>query len=134
MVGNYNEAEDLMQEIWIKAWKGEFIPRAEKSAWLFRIARNHVIDYIRTKKRSPGNFQELTIGIPSQYLNPEQELISKEGMAIIKQAIDNLNPELRKIINLRIEGMTYKEISKQLNVPIGTIDSYIYRIRKKLKT
>lgn len=133
MVNNLQDAEDLMQVTFMKAYEGKFTPDYKFSTWLFKIGRNTTLDFIKHKNHIPCNFRELDYRMKSNYLTPEQELINKDQISKIKKAIEQLKSPYREIINLRSEGYQYDEIAKMMNVPMGTIQSYLYRARKKLK-
>jgi len=142
MINNPDDVEDLAQETFIKAFKA--LPRFQFSytfsAWIYRIASNNTIDFLRKKR-----FQMVSIDQPfgeddSQYidikdeaLTPEIELISSERKQILEKAISNLPENYRKIVQLRHqEELEYSEISARLDIPLGTVKAHLFRARKLL--
>jgi RNA polymerase sigma factor (sigma-70 family) len=135
IVRNPLDAEDCMMISFEKAFRGVkfFVPNFKFSTWLYEIARNTAFDFLRTKVRKPFN-EELNIKIKSEYLNPEQELIINEQVEIIERGIQELSePNFREIMKMYHGGYKTKEISKELNIPIGTVLPYILRAKKQLK-
>ncbi len=149
LVGNKTEAEDLVQEIFIKIYKyldrfnGEFA----FATWIIKIATNHSIDYLRKSKlkttsldlSSEQNEENRSYKqFASEELPPDKTLILKERQLIINKAIDELPEKYRIIIILRHnEERNYEEIADMLNIPIGTVKARLFRAReilnKKLK-
>jgi len=144
MVGNRDEAEDLVQETFIKAFRAlsSFDDRYAFSTWLYKIAVNHCIDALRRRKLStesldatiPTSNGELTREIPHPSQSPEGSLISKEQTQLILEAIESLPPIYREIIKLRHQKeKSYEEIGKILGIPLGTVKARIFRARELLK-
>jgi RNA polymerase sigma-70 factor (ECF subfamily) len=145
MVRDREEARDLTQEAFIKAYRNLDRFRLESSfyTWLYRIAMNLAIDYLRKhKKRRASEFDE---GIASKGLdgeihhghvanNPGKELERKQLSGRILDALDKLSPEHKRIILLReVEGLSYKEIADTLECAEGTVMSRLFYARKKLQ-
>lgn len=144
MIGNREEAEDLVQEIFIKAFSAlpTFNEQYAFSTWLYKIAVNHCIDTLRKKKLptlpldKPISFKdkELRREYPDLSPSPEGKLISKERTEIIQKAIHSLPEKYRSVILLRhTEEKSYEEISTILNIPIGTVKARLFRARELLK-
>lgn len=155
MTKNRQDAEDLVQETYLKAVRNLHRYREDASckAWLFRIMTNSYIDRYRKKKRSPdeiefdetgatGIYGRITDEYPAGeeaggYLHSPDELetfLSKFVPDEIKQAIDGLSDIFREIIVLRdIEGFSYQECADILDIPIGTVMSRLYRARRLLQ-
>ncbi|MFQ6070074.1 MAG: sigma-70 family RNA polymerase sigma factor [Candidatus Aminicenantales bacterium] len=130
-------ADDLAQEIFIKAYFGlsKFRHKSEFSTWLYRIAVNHIKDYLRKKERQKEvslNSVREPISVPEdKYLSEEKE--KEQKIAQLYRLINELPEKLKIVLNLRdIQGLSYREISKILRVSIGTVDSRLFRARKML--
>ena len=135
-VTNKEEAEDLTQQVFMKAW--EALPKFESerspfAGWLFRIARNTVIDFYRTKK---SNFSlDEGIGI-NDYLedSPEDIFFKNQERAQVMKSLDYLTEEQKEVVVLRfVEGFYYKEISHITNKNQASLRIMQHRAVKKLK-
>jgi RNA polymerase sigma-70 factor (ECF subfamily) len=148
MVRDRERAEDLAQETFIRVFNHleRYDPKYKFSSWIFKIASNLAIDQLRKKEpetvslegsRHAANAeqQEATrIQIESRDETPEQSLEAKELGAGIEQAVGKLRPEYRTAIILRhVEGRPYEEISQIMDVPLGTVKTYIRRARLELR-
>ncbi|MCP4723646.1 MAG: sigma-70 family RNA polymerase sigma factor [bacterium] len=144
MVKNREEAEDLVQETFIKAFSAlaTFNAQYAFSTWLFKIASNNCIDYLRKKRLQTMSIDKpteakdgpITRELPDPIVNPEAELIDTERKSIIEVAIDSLPAKYRIAILMRHkEEKSYEEIAEALNVPLGTVKARIFRAREKLK-
>jgi len=141
IVRNSDDAMDLTQEVFIKAWKSlpGLNPRQGFSSWLRRVAVNSSIDLLRRRKRwnetgldDPGMEAVAALTVP-QAPAPEQ-LSHAELGARIQSAIDQLTPDHRTVILLKeVEGMTYEEIAQAMESSIGTVMSRLFYARKKLQ-
>ncbi len=141
MSGNLHDAEDLTQEVFIKVYKSlrKFKGKSQFSTWIYRIAHNTCVDRHRKKRPTDDNMifldneKEYRTLISDSYI-PEEELLSKEKQDIIQKCIDSLKPEYRSVIILRdIQNYSYKEIATILDIPLGTVKSYISRGRSALR-
>ena len=135
-----NIADDLAQEIFIKSYFAlpRFAYKSEFGTWLYRIAINHIKDYLRKKTRtreiSLDQVKEPSIMPEDEILSAEKELDEEQKRVILHKLIDTLPEKSRLIISLRdIQGLSYKEISGVLNISMGTADSRLFRARKKLR-
>jgi len=144
MVHNDTDSEDLTIEVFSKAFFNldMYAETHSFSTWLFKIASNHAIDFLRKKKKEqrkvnidePLNeetnwFFELEADEP----NPERQLIIKQHEQEIKKLIDILPEDIRIVINLRVfKELSYKEIAEKINHPIGTVKARLYRGRNLL--
>ena len=143
-VGDKELAKDLTIEALGKAFKKlhMYTPNYTFSTWLFTVARNNCIDYLRKNKIKTTSFDQFTIDndgkknkidIQSDELNPEGILIRKQKIAILRQVVDKLKPKYRELVKLRyFKEMSYEEISTLLQVPIGTVKAQLYRSREQL--
>lgn len=139
---NHEEARDLVQEIFIKAFNSltTFKLEAKFSTWLYRIAVNSCIDWSRKKKNKTNiltlNFEEGNIldTIPDEGDNPEEALLREENKEAVRAAVDNL-PEIYKtaLILYYFEELQVQEISSILDCPKKTVETRLYRARSMLK-
>jgi RNA polymerase sigma-70 factor (ECF subfamily) len=148
MTHNASDAEDLVQETYLKAYKGfaGFEQGTNLRAWMFRILTNTYINSYRSKKRRPDE-TELD-GVEDFYLyrrmggleaarasrSAEDELMDYFTDADVQAAIDDLPESYRLAVLLSdVEGLSYKEIAEDLDIPIGTVMSRLHRGRKALQ-
>lgn len=145
MVKNREEAEDLTQETFIKAFNSLATFNADYafSTWLYKIAVNNCIDHFRKKRLKTYPIDnpitvkdgEIQREFPDQHAKePEKSLISKEQSTLIDRAIQELPPKYQQVITLRHTlDHSYEEISAELKIPIGTVKVRIFRAREMLK-
>ncbi|MDP9349834.1 MAG: sigma-70 family RNA polymerase sigma factor [Gemmatimonadota bacterium] len=148
MVRDREQAEDLAQETFVKVFNNieRFDPKYKFSSWIFKIATNLAIDAIRKKEpvtvsldgsrhaTTDEAIEATRIQVASEDENPEELLESKELGTEIERAIGRLRPEYRTAIVLRhVEGRAYEEIAEIMDVPLGTVKTYIHRARGELK-
>jgi len=145
MVNNLEDAEDLTIEAFSKAFKNlsKYNQSNAFSTWLYRIAVNHTIDFIRKrrletvsiddKKFSENDNITFADDLVSDTLDPELMLISSQKAQAIENIIDKLTPNYQALINYRFkENLPYKEIAKKLGVELGTVKGQLSRARKLL--
>jgi RNA polymerase sigma-70 factor, ECF subfamily len=137
-------AEDLTQETFIKMFRalGTYDPRLRFSSWLFRIAHNTAIDYLRQRRpalvapivdEADGERDRLASIADITAMSPERAASNRELAAALEVAIDRLRPEYRSAIVLRHqEGLEYEEIAHVLDLPLGTVKTYLHRARREL--
>ena len=144
MVRNKEETEDLVQEAFMKAFKAlpSFNEEYAFSTWLYKIAVNNCIDHMRKKKLQTYSINkpvqskdgELDREFPDTSMSPDKSILSEERAGIIETAIDELPENYKTAIILRhSEEKSYEEISKILNIPLGTVKARIFRAREMLK-
>jgi RNA polymerase sigma-70 factor (ECF subfamily) len=143
-VGDQELAKDLTIETLGKAFKKLhlYTPTYVFSTWLFTVARNHCIDYLRKHKLPTISIDKMmldedgkrnTFDLKSTDLNPEQKMEKKQRIAILRQIVDQLKPKYRDLVKLRyFKEMTYDEIATTLDVPIGTVKAQLHRSREQL--
>jgi len=141
LVKNEQDAEDLTLEVFAKIYYNidMFIPYSSFNRWLLRTASNYAIDFLRKKKmkdvsetvnKDDTNIIDL---MGSEELNPEENLIKQQQLESLQRIIDELPPKDKEIIKLRFFGdLSYKDIAKKLNVPIGTVKARLHRAKKLL--
>jgi RNA polymerase sigma factor (sigma-70 family) len=144
MVNNRDDADDLTIEAFGKAFKNinQYTPDYAFSTWLFKIATNNCIDFIRKKRKQTFSIDkaietdeggELTIDIRSELPDPAEDLMKKEKVVRMREVVEKLKPRYRKLVELRyFEELSYEEISDQLNLPLGTVKAQLFRAREFL--
>jgi RNA polymerase sigma-70 factor (ECF subfamily) len=144
MVRNVDDAEDLTIEAFAKAFKNlkKFNPEFTFSTWLFRIATNNCIDFIRKKKLDTmsisNTFKDdqgdsVDIDIKDGNLNPQEEAIKSEKVEIIQTIVTKLPPKYQVLVKLRyFEELSYEEIAAELGAPLGTVKAQLHRARELL--
>lgn len=145
MVLSKDDAEDLTIEAFGKAFRNihQYTPSYAFSTWLFKIASNNAIDFIRKKKLQnltsldrPYENQEgeeISQTVKSDVLNPEESVIKKQKFDHIKVVIEKLKPRYRELIQLRYyEELSYEEIGDRLSLPVGTVKAQLFRARDLL--
>ena len=142
MVRNVDDAEDLTMEAFAKAF--ENLHRYKKdytfSTWLFRIATNNAIDFMRKKKlatlsldtgHKDGEGESTSMNIKDNNLNPHEEVIKSQKIAFVREFVTKLPPKYQRLIKLRFfQERSYEEIASTLNIPLGTVKAQLYRARE----
>jgi RNA polymerase sigma-70 factor (ECF subfamily) len=148
MVRDRELAEDLAQEAFVRAFDNlrSYDPSYKFSSWLFKIAHNLTIDHLRKKAldtvsidgapdATTSEQQEATaVTLESREERPDERFEARALGEEIEAAIDVLRPDYRTAIVLRhVEGRAYDEIAEIMDVPLGTVKTYIHRARKELQ-
>jgi RNA polymerase sigma-70 factor (ECF subfamily) len=139
-IGDTNDAEDIAQEVFIKVYKSirGFKGESKFSTWISKITVNLCMDKLREKaKNKEEDIEEEVWNTFAQPVNFNPEVMAErhELQETIKKAIESLPEELRVAFVLReLEDFSYDEIGEMLNIPIGTVESRIYRARMKLRS
>lgn len=144
MIKNPDDADDLTIEAFGKAFKrlASFNPEYAFSTWLFRIASNNAIDFMRKRKKSAtlsldANFDDEessgSFDIKSGELNPEQELMKTQRIDQMRQFVSLLKPKYKVLVELRyLKEYSYEEIAEHLQLPLGTVKAQLFRARELL--
>lgn len=143
MVRKPGEVDDLVQECFIKAFSALHSYSSEYafSTWLYKIATNHTIDYLRKKKLATLSidkpFQtkdgEIEYELPDTSYRPDRHIVEDQQRELIQQAIDSLPPKYHKVIVMRHQqDRSYEEIALALDLPLGTVKAHIFRARALL--
>lgn len=147
MTNSPDDSEDLTIETFGKAFKRlhQYTPEFAFSTWLFKIATNNCIDYIRKKKKSvliydrvytgdeEADAEDPTEKVQTEDLNPEDKLIREQKILAMRVIVDKLKPRYRSLIELRFfQELSYEEISEQLKLPLGTVKAQLFRAREFL--
>jgi RNA polymerase sigma-70 factor (ECF subfamily) len=148
MVRDRETSEDLAQDAFIKVLNhiDKYSPEFKFSSWLFKIANNVAIDHLRRRRidtismdgsphaTTAADVEASSIELESDQENALEELEARELGSAIEQAIGKLRPEYRACIMLRhVEGRSYEEIAATLDLPLGTVKTYIHRARHELR-
>ena len=143
-VGDQELAKDLTIESLGKAFKKLhlYTPSYAFSTWLYSVARNHCIDYLRKNKLPTISIDKMmidedgkrnTFDLISKDLNPEMMMEKKQRIAILRQIVDQLKPKYRDLVKLRyFKELSYEEIAETLDVPLGTVKAQLHRSREQL--
>ena len=144
MVGDRDDAFDMTQEAFIKAYGSlsSFRGDSKFSVWIYRIATNVCLDFLRSKSRKQqvsltvsDDDEDAQLDIPDPKADPEQQLIKKISMQSVEEGLKTLPDKQRQILVMReLGGMSYAEIGKALSLEEGTVKSRIFRARKRLCT
>ena len=143
MVRDKDHADDLTIEAFGKAFRNlhQYAPDYAFSTWLFKIATNNCIDFIRRKKEAlsldrtfeNADGDEMSFEPKSDFLNPEEKTIKKQKIKLIRAVVDKLQPRYKTLVELRyFEEKSYEEIAQELDLPIGTVKAQLFRARDLL--
>lgn len=144
MTNNQTDADDLTIEAFGKAFKNlhQYTPDYAFSTWLFKIAANNCIDFMRRNRRIPlapvmtgeeSGSDNYPSNIPSLTLSPEEKVIEKQKIRLMHEVVDRLKPHYRLMVELRyFKELSYEEIADQLNLPLGTVKAQLFRAREFL--
>jgi RNA polymerase sigma-70 factor (ECF subfamily) len=142
MVRNVDDAEDLTIESFAKAFRS--LHRFKKdftfSTWLFRIATNNTIDFIRKKKLNTMSIentytdddgQSVSIDVEDENLDPQEETIKAQKAELVQIFVDKLPAKYQKLVRLRyFNELSYEEIAVELDAPLGTVKAQLHRARE----
>jgi RNA polymerase sigma factor (sigma-70 family) len=142
MVNNPSDADDLTIEAFGKAFKNIhlYTPNYAFSTWLFRIATNNCIDFIRKKKSAPTAIEQQqdeqddpAAHLQSDMPGPEEEMMQQQKIRHLSHVVSQLKPKYRRLIELRYyKEYSYEEIANELNLPLGTVKAQIFRAKELL--
>lgn len=142
MVNNPSDAEDLTIEAFGKAFKNlkQYTPNYAFSTWLFKIATNNCIDFIRKKRaatisldQANSDSESAPVTIASDTPDPEANLINNQKIKLLREVVNKLKPRYRTLVELRyFKEYSYEEISEELDLPIGTVKAQLFRARELL--
>ena len=143
MVNNKSDAEDLTLEAFGKAFKNlhQYSPSYAFSTWLFKIATNNCIDFLRKRRgvyisienNQDNNDNDIPVKLRSADPNPEEKLIRIQKAILMRKIVFRLKPRYRILVELRyFREFSYEEIAKELNLPLGTVKAQLFRAREML--
>lgn len=140
-IGDWSECQDVAQDVFVRVYRAlpGFRGESQFGSWIHRIAVNTALNHLDARKRRPpqddieladaelfGNHE----GLQSN-ASPEQELLRQELLRVLQSAMDALPEDLRNALTLReIDGLSYEQIAEQMDTPIGTVRSRIFRARE----
>lgn len=143
MVHNRDDADDLTIEAFSKAFHhlDKYQPDYTFSTWLYKIATNNTIDFIRRKKlkllsidvQPEDEGESLSHLLPSHHLGPEDHYIKEQRALLMHSILDKLNPRYRTLVEMRyFDELSYDEIAEKMNLPLGTVKASLFRARDLL--
>ncbi len=144
MVKNADDAEDLTQEAFAKAFNSieKFDSKFAFSTWLFRIATNNCIDFIRKKRVQTVSIDQpidgddgssMRIDVKDDNLDPNESLLKQQRKRYLRMAIDRLPEKYRVLVDLRyFQEFSYEEVANELQIPLGTVKAQLFRARELL--
>jgi RNA polymerase sigma factor (sigma-70 family) len=147
MTNNPQDADDLTIEAFGKAFKNlhQYSPEFAFSTWLFKIASNNCIDYLRKRNLSNNislhsndmdeEKQGMSISdiVPSEVPDPEEQFINQQKIKTMRLVIEKLKPHYKHLVELRYyKEYSYEEIADELDLPIGTVKAQLFRAREFL--
>lgn len=144
MTNNQVDADDLTIEAFGKAFKNlhQYSPEYAFSTWLFKIAANNCIDFMRRNRRisyvtdinnNESGSDNYPSDIPSPNLSPEDKVIEKQKISLMHEVVEKLKPHYRLMVELRyFKELSYEEIASQLDLPLGTVKAQLFRARELL--
>jgi RNA polymerase sigma factor (sigma-70 family) len=145
MVQNQEDAEDLTIEAFSKAFSklDAYTPQFAFSTWLFKIASNHCIDFLRKKRIKAISIHQVSKGedgesyeipVKDLELNPAERMQKNELIQQIRGVVDQLKPRYKRMIELRyFEEKSYEEIAQEMDLPLGTVKAQLFRARDLLQ-
>ena len=141
MVNSQENAEDLTIEVFGKAFSNlkQYQPNYAFSTWLYRIATNNCIDFIRKQRIQTtsidssfddGEGDKMFIQIEEKGLNPEEKAMKKQKIKYLREVVKKLKPHYRRLIELRyFKELSYDEIAEEMEMPLGTVKAQLFRAR-----
>ena len=143
IVRKQEEVDDLVQESFIKAFSalGSYSIDYAFSTWLYKIATNHSIDYLRKKKLQTYSIDKprdtkdgsMEFDLPDMTYRPDKHILANQRSRLIQEAIDALPPKYHRVIVMRHQQeKSYEEIARELDLPLGTVKAHIFRARELL--
>lgn len=136
MTGDTEEAQDIAQEVFIRAYNAMDRYRGTGSAYtyLYSIARNLLRSRWRSRARRPRDVEYDDHASPGYYPNPETAALVNEETELVTTAVSSLSPKLREVVSLfYLSGMSVEDMSEVLGVRTGTVKSRLFRAREELK-
>jgi RNA polymerase sigma factor (sigma-70 family) len=141
MVKNQDDADDLTIEAFGKAFSrlDQYSPSFAFSTWLFKIASNNCIDFMRKKRVKvtsmdtgfvTGQGEVVYYDAKSSIQDPEEQIIHSQKVKLMRGLVDKLKPRYRELVELRyFDELSYEEIAETLNLPLGTVKAQLFRAR-----
>lgn len=136
MVKSEELAEELLQDLFMRLWQQREQIDIEKSlgAYLYRVAKNMVVDLLRRAAKEQQIHQQIIAASTELYRHVEESLFAKENEAILRQAIDQLPPQRKKIfVHCKLEGLSYKEVAELYHISTTTVNDHIQKSMHSIK-
>lgn len=138
LVGDWQEALDLGQEVFLRVYQNleRFDDRRPFRPWLYRLATHRCYDHLRQRSRrpAPAGLDEAVRVEPATDNHPEGQVLRGEVRQAVEEVIASLSPRYRAVVVLRyLEGLSYEEIARALDMPLGTVKTCIHRAREQLR-
>ena len=137
LTGNSLDAEDIVQDAYLKAFRYRSSLRGEVRPWLLAIVRNNCYGFLRQKQISEKNrsFDEELHSAGQETPNPETSALQRDGSLRLREALEELPAAFREVLVLRdLEELSYREIATIARIPIGTVMSRLNRARKQVQS
>ncbi|OGX85397.1 RNA polymerase subunit sigma-24 [Hymenobacter lapidarius] len=144
MVRDPDDADDLTMEVFAKAFRylSRYRPQFAFSTWLFRIATNSCIDFVRRKKLKTqslnaavrlGDGESILLDLPDHAPNPQEAFIRQQRLEAVQRVVTQLPANYARLVRLRyFEELSYEEVATELQVPLGTVKAQLFRARELL--
>lgn len=144
MVKNNDDADDLTIEAFGKAFNRleQYSPNYAFSTWLFKIASNNCIDFIRKKRvhvtsmnhaYSNDDGESVGMDFEADVMDPEESIIKKQKVKLMREVVSKLKPRYRELVEKRyFEELSYEEIAEEMDLPLGTVKAQLFRAREFL--
>lgn len=135
IVGNVAEAEDVVQEVFIKVWRQreKLADIKNMDAWLTQLTKNRSLDKLRSKHRRVDGFAE-GFDAPAAELTPEQQTVDDDGLSELRRLMLQLPEKHRRTLELReLDGLSYDEIAAELDCTLDQVKVNLYRARRKMR-
>ena len=147
MTGKEEVARDLTQDVFLKVYENQdsFREQAKISTWIYKIAMNHVLNYVKREKRVAffdflekdikvlDNSEDVTVWEKNSPKQPDEELEDSQKETIVRKLINELSAKYRiPFLLFRYEDMSYQEIADKLNISLSAVESQIHRAKNKL--
>jgi len=130
------DVEDVLQEAWIRVWGGLSSFRGDSSfyTWLYRVAINSAKNHLISKSRRPSAFYQIDSEEMPSFETPEDKIAAEELNDYIQSIFEDLPEEQKESVSLyELELKPYEDIAKEVDIPIGTVRSRIFRARQTIK-
>jgi RNA polymerase sigma-70 factor (ECF subfamily) len=134
MVGNRTLAEDLTQDVFLRVYQGlrSYSLRSRFTTWLFQVAKNRVVDELRSEERRPRSLMTIDDVPRLEVVDAPIEL--SEAIAVLWRTVEALSPDLKEALLLRdIAGLSYNEIADTLDVTLATVKWRIFKARDEVQ-
>jgi RNA polymerase sigma factor (sigma-70 family) len=145
MVNNSDDAEDLTIEAFGKAFNrlAQYHPSYAFSTWMFKIASNNCIDFIRKQRKkkttsldtgiSNEDGESMSFDVEADVRDPEEEMVRDQKIQMMRQVVEKLKPRYKELVILRyFKEYSYEEIAQELDLPLGTVKAQLFRAREFL--